>query len=189
MNSLPESRQQQILALLQTAETLSIRELAVNLDVSQMTIHRDLNKLAEDGLVLKVHGGVKLAKETYPTKPSAQDCDMCHQPISPRHVFMLDCADNEQISACCPHCGLMMQCSENAPRVILATDFIYGHKTNALSAHYLVDSAVTVCCSPSVLVFADAKDGERFQCGFGGTLMNYQQVRKHLRHAHGKAMS
>ncbi|MBC8332094.1 MAG: DeoR family transcriptional regulator [Anaerolineae bacterium] len=184
MNSLPESRQQQILALLQTAETLSIRELAAELDVSQMTIHRDLNKLAENGLVLKMHGGVKLAAESIAAKPAAHTCGMCHQPISSRNAFILDCPDNEQIGACCPHCGLMMQCSENTPRVILATDFIYGHKTNALGAYYLIGSAVTVCCSPSVLAFASPEDGAQFQRGFGGDLMSYRQIQAYLRNIH-----
>ena len=184
MNSLPENRLQRILSLLQTADALTIRELAENLTVSQMTIHRDLNKLAEDGLILKIHGGAKLASETATPPNAALICDMCHQPISPRHAFILDCSDNEQKSACCPHCGLMMNCGENTPRIALATDFIYGRKTNALSASYLVGSVVTVCCSPSVLVFADAKDGQRFQRGFGGELMNHAQTQAHLRHTH-----
>ncbi len=61
--SIPNRRQAQIVAWLQENDTLTIKELVTRLNVSAMTVHRDLDKLAAEGLVQKVHGGVKLAPE------------------------------------------------------------------------------------------------------------------------------
>jgi DeoR family glycerol-3-phosphate regulon repressor len=53
------SRQQQILSLLEGADSVSILELADRFQVSDETIRRDLKALAEGGLVEKFHGGVR----------------------------------------------------------------------------------------------------------------------------------
>lgn len=54
------ARKQCILKKLETEGSLSIAELAETLEVSSMTIRRDLNVLAENGLVTVEHGGVVL---------------------------------------------------------------------------------------------------------------------------------
>ncbi len=64
---IPSGRQQQILTWLETEQRLTIKQLVDRFYVSGMTIHRDLDKLAEKGLVTKVHGGVELAVTERPT--------------------------------------------------------------------------------------------------------------------------
>ncbi len=54
---LREERLQIILKMLETNQRVSSIELAEILNVSDDTIRRDLNELAEDGLLKKVHGG------------------------------------------------------------------------------------------------------------------------------------
>ncbi len=71
---IPVERQQQILHLLAERGAVSITELTERLQVSHMTIRRDIQKLEEQGRVLSVSGGVSLSeriKSEPPTPPSA----------------------------------------------------------------------------------------------------------------------
>lgn len=52
-----DDRQQEILQLLGTQGTLSIGDLAQRYEVSEMTIRRDLNQLASEGLLVRTRGG------------------------------------------------------------------------------------------------------------------------------------
>ncbi|POF62089.1 transcriptional regulator [Novacetimonas maltaceti] len=58
------ARQQRILDLLLETGTATIDALATHFDVSRMTIHRDANVLAQQGLVEKQHGGIALRNRT-----------------------------------------------------------------------------------------------------------------------------
>ena len=51
-------REKKILEHLQKQGSASIQELMEVFNVSNMTIHRELNKLAEAGLIQKKHGGL-----------------------------------------------------------------------------------------------------------------------------------
>ncbi|NEM90874.1 DeoR/GlpR family DNA-binding transcription regulator [Galbitalea soli] len=52
-----ETRQQDILAQLARRGELTITELSVRFEVSEMTVRRDLNQLAAAGLLVRTHGG------------------------------------------------------------------------------------------------------------------------------------
>ncbi|MBE1514051.1 DeoR/GlpR family DNA-binding transcription regulator [Nesterenkonia halotolerans] len=54
---LAAQRRAGIVALLESAGGVSVSELAARFEVSDMTIRRDLENLAEAGLIAKVHGG------------------------------------------------------------------------------------------------------------------------------------
>ncbi|MEU2246653.1 DeoR/GlpR family DNA-binding transcription regulator [Streptomyces sp. NPDC019224] len=59
---IPEQRQQELLRLLQgSGGVLSIRELTAGLNVSHMTVRRDIAALEQSGQVVSVQGGVRLA--------------------------------------------------------------------------------------------------------------------------------
>lgn len=58
---LAQQRQTRIAAELRRAGAVGVRELTELLAVSDMTIRRDLDRLAADGLARKVHGGAVLA--------------------------------------------------------------------------------------------------------------------------------
>lgn len=55
-------RQQVILDLLQQRQTVTVKMIADTLRVSDMTVRRDLAEMAEDGLVVRVHGGAQLPR-------------------------------------------------------------------------------------------------------------------------------
>lgn len=56
------SRHKHILQMIQTQGECSVEDLARQLDVSDMTIRRDLNVLAESGRVIRTHGGATLGE-------------------------------------------------------------------------------------------------------------------------------
>jgi DeoR family fructose operon transcriptional repressor len=55
----PALRRTQILELIQRSGGVSVGELARAHEVSPITVHRDLEQLARDGLVERVHGGAR----------------------------------------------------------------------------------------------------------------------------------
>ena len=59
---IPEQRQRELLRLLRGAGALSIRHLAELLDVSHMTVRRDIAVLEAEGRVVSVQGGVRLSQ-------------------------------------------------------------------------------------------------------------------------------
>ncbi|MCB0175561.1 MAG: DeoR/GlpR transcriptional regulator [Anaerolineae bacterium] len=56
-------RQNQILDILADKQTVSVAELAESLNVSAVTIRADLNQLAEQGRLVRTHGGAMLVGE------------------------------------------------------------------------------------------------------------------------------
>ncbi|SBV91694.1 putative DNA-binding transcriptional regulator [uncultured delta proteobacterium] len=66
---IPAQRQQTILKTLSQREVASIMELAEALGVSHMTVRRDIQSLEQQGRVLLISGGVRLA-EQIETEPS-----------------------------------------------------------------------------------------------------------------------
>jgi len=60
---IPEERRSRIFSELKERGVFSIEELVRSLGVSRITVQRDIAALAEQDLVVKVHGGVKLKKE------------------------------------------------------------------------------------------------------------------------------
>jgi len=59
---LPIERIKQIKELVQEKEVIKISELSNLLNVSEMTIHRDIKPLIDDGVILKTFGGIRLNK-------------------------------------------------------------------------------------------------------------------------------
>ncbi len=185
---LPSARQGQILQWLQEKGSLSIDDLAGQLDVSVMTVHRDLDTLARNGLAVKVHGGVTLPDRS--GKPAHHaTCHLCDLPVHVRSAFTVQVESGEVFRACCPHCGffLMSQLEGRGVVSALTKDFLYGRTMDAMRAVYVLDSQVTLCCVPGVLCFASREDATRFQTGFGGNVMTPAGVREYLLSHHGDA--
>lgn len=181
MGNIPSERREQILQWLKEDQVLRVDELAERLDVSNMTIHRDLNALAEMGLVEKVHGGARLPD---PHLVTTDVCTMCGMPVKARLQFVVTTEDNTTIRACCPHCGLLLLSARQDIATALLRDFIYGRIINVRQAYYVVESRISVCCQPSVLAFATEADASDFQRGFGGQVMEFSEAQHHLSDAH-----
>lgn len=66
---LKEIRHQQILNLLDMYDTIKICELLEQLDVTEMTVWRDLKELEQNGMLKRIHGGAKrIAPKISPIK-------------------------------------------------------------------------------------------------------------------------
>ncbi len=61
---IPFERREKILKLLKKEKICKISELSKYLDTSNMTVHRILNELEREGLVKKIHGGVRINEST-----------------------------------------------------------------------------------------------------------------------------
>ena len=181
MSNIPSERRGQILAWLKEDQVLRVDDLAARLDVSNMTVHRDLNALAEMGLVEKVHGGARLPD---PHLITTEACTMCGMPIKTRMQFVVTTEDNKTIRACCPHCGLLMVSARQDIATALLRDFIYGRIINVRQAYYVVESRISICCQPSVLAFASEADASDFQKGFGGQVLGFDQTQHYLANSH-----
>lgn len=179
VNSL--DREQKILDYLKEHGSTSIQELVEVFGVSNMTIHRDLNKLAEAGQVLKKHGGATLPNHAVKAQEESSSCAMCGKTVSERTVFIVKMEDGEEKRACCAHCGLMLQSRSQNVWQSLTADYLYGHMISAGQAFFLVGSEVSVCCMPSVLAFGNKVDAEKFQKGFGGQLLDMDETIQHMR--------
>lgn len=171
-------REKQILEYLRTEGGASIHQLAGAFGVSNMTIHRDLNRLAEGGLIQKRHGGALLVDVLDDKEPA---CAMCGKPVSPRTVFIVKFENGAEKRACCAHCGLMLQSRAANVWQSLTADYLYGHMISAGQAFYLTGSDVNICCVPSVLAFGSRREAEKFQKGFGGRLLDMEAALEHLR--------
>lgn len=170
-----DQRHYHILNVLAAKGRVEIAELAETLNVSAMTIHRDLHVLEQGGHLQKVRGGAVPSAQAVPSvhKESAKEtCMACFAPVAARTQVALHLQDGSRRRACCPHCGLMVLARIPAQVTsFLVTDFLNGLMVNGRSAIYLATPELAVCCTPSMLAFEDKSNAERFQAGFGDTLM------------------
>ena len=56
-------RHNKILKTVELLRTVSVQELKDRLDVSEVTIRKDLNFLEDQGLILRTHGGARPAQD------------------------------------------------------------------------------------------------------------------------------
>ncbi len=170
-------RRDLILKKLRETGRVQVSELSKTLGVSRMTVHRDLDALADEGFIDKVFGGAVLAVE-HRQIPQTGTCAVCGRPINIHTRVVLNTQVGEDIETCCPHCALLLLEARNDIVSGLAVDFIHGKMINIKTATFLVDPDVTVCCTPAVLCFADDKEAKRFQIGFHGELAPLRSAQK-----------
>ena len=58
--SIVSKRRERILDYLSANETINTNELAEKLDISPLTLRRDLQALDDEGLIIRYYGGAKL---------------------------------------------------------------------------------------------------------------------------------
>ena len=82
----PIQRRKQILAMLAKEGTLSLDEIAEKFSISMMTVHRDVEELANQGALQRVRGGIQLAS---PVPVKIGVCAACNQPVTNRSGFFI----------------------------------------------------------------------------------------------------
>ncbi len=177
MPLLRADRHERILSILAEQQSVRVADLVQLLDVSEMTIHRDLDQLAAQGRLRKVRGGAMLS----PTPSSDPVCCVCHRAHFSRTPVVLLHVEQNHEHACCPHCGLVALIQPKQGVIsALMTDFLYGRMINCRLATYIVAPSIRLCCTPTVLAFERREDAERFQRGFGGQLLDLQGALAYL---------
>lgn len=109
-----DQRREQLLDLLRATGSIVVAEAAVQFGVSDLTIRRDINALAAQGVVERVHGGAKLprARTLFATKGS--------DPSPARQVFSVGLVV-PQLDYYFPHviAGARAAAAENGVRLLL----------------------------------------------------------------------
>ncbi len=175
MNTLLNLRQEQILIELKENEVLTILQLAKQLDVSIMTIHRDLNRLAAAGKVQKLRGVARLATSDLADIPSNR-CEQCGMRVPQRTAVSIHLTDGQKLSACCPHCGILLLAQHETAVSTLAREFLYGRMVNIHQSYFSINSDVQLCCLPNTICFSSEADARKFQLGFSGEVMDFKEA-------------
>ena len=71
---LPIERQQQILSWLEREGTLRVSEISKRLEVSEMTVYRDLKPLIDEQKISKTSNGITLVSTSYETSSRCSYC-------------------------------------------------------------------------------------------------------------------
>jgi len=128
-DALPGERQQTILRLLRDHGRVMSAQLAIELQVSEDSIRRDLRELAAQGLCRKVHGGALPAAPAFPALAERHEKDhdrkralarIAAAQVLPGELVFLDAGStNTVVASCLPeHQGLRVV--TNAPDIALA---------------------------------------------------------------------
>ena len=114
-----------------------------------------------------------------------EKCSMCGMDLGESlHVrFAIATSDGKEMAYCGAQCGLVTSILMGSDNVksIWATDFITGKPVNAKDAWYVFKSSVITDMSPGLVAFTEKEHAEKFQKGFGGELLNYENAITTLR--------
>jgi len=182
---LRNERQKKIMELIQSKQTLKISELSQCFGVSEMTIHRDIKPLIEEGLIMKTFGGISLGHTDQVPRHDPADCAVCLRKINDRLSYRIILPQNRVDTACCAHCGLIRHKGVHDQVIqALCHDFLYHTTISSLIAWYVMDSSVDMhCCQPQLLAFGRKEDAEKFVKGFGGRVLSFELAMKEVTEA------
>jgi Fe2+ or Zn2+ uptake regulation protein len=156
-------RQNQIIELLAEHGSVQVDDLVNQLNVSKMTVHRDLDALEADGRLRKVHGGAALAEAA-----QSNECTFCHGaiPADSRSKVTLHMVDGTQHHACCPHCGLLAVAGNT---VVCAGDRFPVRARGECALGDVCGPVLDICCAPTTLAFRRSRC-RTVAAGFGGQI-------------------
>lgn len=169
---LPIERRQKILEMLERKGNLRITEISERLNVSEMTVYRDLKPLIEQEKIMKTSNGVALFSSI---KKSTNACAFCYKESNTRHSVQIITIHQQVEQTCCIHCGLLYYSEiENQVSQIICKDFLFDTTLSAKLATFIIGAELNLkCCHPQVLAFESSRHAEQFQKGFGGELYSF----------------
>jgi len=135
----------------------------------------------------RIHGGVVAIERSSGLASSPQggtgqgNCVVCFRPASQHLLYSLTLNNGEQRVACCPHCGVSAHLVlGDQVAMALTADYLTGRPHPARGSYFVLGSAATPCCRPSMLTFEDIEMARRFQTGFGGSVGQLEDAIKYL---------
>jgi DeoR family deoxyribose operon repressor len=126
-------RRTQILEILKIHSSTTVRELSVALGVSEMTVRRDLERLASENYVKLFHGGVKYNRASIATQPIEGEVD---------NFYLLSNEENMMVNE-------KQRIARKAASLIQPNDVILldtGSTTELVGEYIPTDIPLTVIC-------------------------------------------
>lgn len=174
---LPIERLNHIKKIIHQRKSVKISELSKELGVSEMTIHRDIKPLIEDGVIVKTFGGITLLSKKNDTIVNPF-CVICNREINKKMAYRIILADGKIELACCAHCGLLRhhQLGQEVKQA-LCYDFLRLTTINARTAWYVMDTTIEMgCCQPQLLTFEWKEHATQFVKGFKGEVLSFHRA-------------
>lgn len=171
-------RQRKIKEWIFEEKSLRISELSERLRVSEMTIHRDLKPLIEEGIIVKTFGGIMLVESGPQPAGGLDACPYCAKKVHERLAYRLIISDHKVETACCAHCGLLRQYQLGREvKQALCQDFLLQTTISAPLAWFVMDTTLDLgCCQPQVLAFAHRTHAVSFVKGFAGEVYSFEEA-------------
>lgn len=176
---MPIARQQQILTWLELEGSMKISAISSRLNVSEMTVYRDLQPLIEQQKVQKTSNGVALSA---PSSLPADVCSYCFKTANSRMAFQLIKKSQQVEQTCCAHCGLLRYRDIEAEVAqIICRDYLKDTTISAKMAVYVLQADIRLnCCEPQAIPFDNLAQAKQFQAGFGGELYRFEQAMEYI---------
>ena len=108
-----------------------------------------------------------------------QGCSICGMDLSKyTHVkYVVTETDGKTHTTCGVQCGLTLQIRLGDKfKSAMATDLITHKEVEASKAFYVYKSSVITDMGPGFVAFATKMNADRFQKGFGGKVVTYQEA-------------
>ncbi|ARW37532.1 DeoR family transcriptional regulator [Bacillus amyloliquefaciens] len=172
---LPIHRQQTLLEWLKEEGPLKISDISERFGVSEMTVYRDVNQLADANRIIRTPGGITLPPAS---EQSANQCGYCLRPIQHSYSVQLITVSQAVEQMCCIHCAILRyEDKKEEVSHVICKDFLLQTTLTAASAYFLVHADIDLhCCRPQAIPFSTLDYAERFQKGFGGVICTFDKA-------------
>ena len=106
-------------------------------------------------------------------------CQVCGMDISkyPHTKYVVTTKEGEKFSTCGVQCGLTLHLRlKEKFKSATATDLLNNRSFDAQKGFYVYKSTVITDMAPGFIAFATKMNADKFQKGFGGKVLTYQEA-------------
>ena len=106
-------------------------------------------------------------------------CHVCGMDVSkyPHTKYGVTTTEGEEFSTCGVQCGVTLHLRlKEKFKSATATDLLSNRSVDAQKAFFIYKSTVITDMAPGFIAFATKTNAEKFQKGFGGQVVSYQEA-------------
>ena len=106
-------------------------------------------------------------------------CQVCGMDVSkyPHTRYVVTTKEGEEFFTCGVQCGLTLHLRlKEKFKSATATDLLSNRSVDAQKAFFIYKSTVITDMAPGFIAFATKTNAEKFQKGFGGQVVSYQEA-------------
>jgi len=106
-------------------------------------------------------------------------CQVCGMDVSkyPHTRYVVTTKEGEEFFTCGVQCGLTLHLRlKEKFKSATATDLLSNRSVDAQKAFFIYKSTVITDMAPGFIAFATKTNAEKFQKGFGGQVLSYQEA-------------